>query len=216
MRFLKPLGSCLIITSNIFVSRLINGDYEGDFKNFKILVDTEGATDELLDACEINLSDFSIIIYDNVAVVDQDYMLMPIGAYVSQNFKDDLIHLGKENTTHFVKFGKPVKVKKQKDEKKDNLEKTKDLEQAAKDKFKGTEVDIRANIKKLPNMKFPSTELFEKMESEHIFTEMDKNLFKLFFGIFTDIISVKEPMYLREVMEKDENSSSIEPFATSW
>lgn len=234
MRFLAPLGSCLIITSNTFVSRIIEGEHEGDFKNFKILLDLEGATDDILSEYGINIEDFSTVVYDNVSVVEQDYLLIPIGPYVSEAFEEEMLMLGRDETTHIIKFGKDIKsrvkqekavptsapkAKKQKGKPElsedDELERALQLEIAAVNKFKGKEIDVRADIRKLPNMKMPTYEEWEKLEGQQVFADIDKNIFKMFFGIFKDIVAYKEPMYLREVNRKDANSSNLKPRPTN-
>jgi hypothetical protein len=203
------------VTNNKFVSRILDGEYDGDFRNFRIIIDEEGATDEVLEACEVSIEDFSIVIYDNVSVVEQDYMLVPVGAYVSEDFDDEVMQLGQEDTTHIIKFGKPVKAKKEKAEKGESKEKKSVdpllLEEGARNKFKTKEVDIREKIRKLPNMKFPTYEEFELLEGAKVLPNVDRNMFKLFFGILEPLVGVKEPYYLKEVTRTDANSGSIEP-----
>lgn len=111
MRCIKPLGNCLVITSNKQVTRLVDGDYEGDFRNFHVMVDVDGGTDELLKDASISPEDYTYVIYDNVGVVEQDVLIIPIGPIVSEIFESDMMYLGEDKNTHIIRFGKPIKSK---------------------------------------------------------------------------------------------------------
>jgi hypothetical protein len=109
MKCLRPLGNVLIVTSNKQVCRLIEGDYEGDFRNFHILFDTDGGTDELLQETGISPEDYTYVVYDNVGVIEQDKLIIPIGPIVSENFESEMMYLGEDRNTHILRFGKSIK-----------------------------------------------------------------------------------------------------------
>lgn len=231
MRCLKPLGSILVITSNKQVARLIDSEYEGDFRNYHILVDLEGATDELLEESGIHIEDYTYVVYDNVGVVTQDKLFIPIGPVVSEEFETEMMYLGEDKHTHILRFGKAIRTKERKVKDKEapkltreemkakreqeKLDKAKpvkteeELMADAKAKFKPKKENVGAKLKKLPNLKFPSLEDIELFESNKQFFIIDRNFVKFFFTVFQDKIGISEPNYVREVTRKDARSSSF-------
>lgn len=220
MRCLKPLGNILVVTSNRQVSRLIDGDFEGDFRNFHIMVDFEGATDELLEEAGISPNEYTYVLYDNVGIVEQDKLIIPIGPVVSESFESEMMYLGEDKNTHILRFGTPIKskAKKSKEEiqqereaKKAKSELTEEeMEMEVKKKFQPKKVDVSAKLKKLPNLTFPKFEDIEMFESNKQFFDIDRNLIKFFYAVFQDYIGIKEPNFVREVTRKDARSSSFE------
>lgn len=218
MRCLRPLGNILVITSNKQVSRLIEGDLEGDFRNFHILVDSEGGTDELLEDAGISPNEYTYVVYDNVGVVEQDKLIIPIGPIVSDSFEEELIYLGEDKNTHIIRFGKAIKKKVAPTSKEEKSSKSKtkveltdeEVRKAASEKFKTKKEDVSAKLKKLPNLNFPRFEDVELLESDKRFFDIDKNFIKFFYTIFQDYIGIKEPNFMREVTRKDASSSSID------
>lgn len=216
MRCLVPLGNILVVTSNKQVSRLIDGDYAGDFRNFHILVDTDGATDELLEESGISAEEYTYVVYDNVGVVDRDKLIIPIGPIVSEEFESEMLYLGEDKNTHIIRFGKSIKGKGSIKDKASMPTRTKkqelslDEEDAAvTSKFKPKKEDVQAKIKKLPNMTFPSFDSIELFESDKKFFQIDRNFIKLFYAMFQEYIGIKEHIYAKEVSTKDESSNSI-------
>lgn len=224
MRCVAPLGNCLLVTSNRQVSRLIDNEYEGDFRNFHIMVDVDGGTDELLQDAGIEIQSYSYIIYDNVGVVEQDKLLIPIGPIISEAFESEMMYLGEDKDTHIIRFGKAISKKPSSAPKKIEGEENKkqkkqpvskpipteeDIDDAAKRKFQAKKEDITEKLKKLPNMQFPSFEFMELFESDHKFQEIDRNFVKFFYTVFQDYIGLKEPNYIQEVTRKDAGSSSF-------
>lgn len=113
MRCLLSLGDTLVITRNPLVKRLIDNDVEGTFRNFHIIVDDSGASDELVTDYGIDINDYAYVIYDNSSVIDTSaYTLVPIGPYVSEEFYDELERLNDEDGTLLIlRYGQPVKSK---------------------------------------------------------------------------------------------------------
>ena len=230
MRCLCPLGNILVVTSNKQISRLIDSDFSGDFRNFHIVIDSEGATDELLENEGISPEEYTYVVYDNVGVVEQDKLLIPIGPYISEQFETEMLYLGEDQNTHILRFGKPVKDKKpvtkdsNNDSKKDTKIKSKksselsdeDLEEAQRLKFLPKKENVVDKLKKLPNMNFISLESIELFEATKIFFDIDRNFIKFFYTIFQNQIGVKEPNFMREVAKKDESSGSIRSKQASW
>lgn len=236
MRCLKPLGNILIVTSNRNVSRLIDNEIDGDFRNFHIVVDTYGGVDELLRDIGISPREYTYVVYDNVGVVSQDKLIIPIGPIISEEFETEMMYLGEDKDTHILRFGRPVKkkepkpdrsVKKTPEERKAEREAARaaseakrgsknkrhmtddEIEEAARKKFQPKKEDITVKLKKLPNLNFPSFEDIELFESDKRFFNVDKNFVKFFYTVFQDYIGVKEPNYMREVTRRDARSSSF-------
>lgn len=223
MRCLRPLGNILIITSNKQVSRLIDGDYDGHFRNFHILVDVEGATDETLENAGISPTEYSYVVYDNVGVVEQDKLIIPIGPIISEAFEAEMMYLGEDKNTHILRYGRAIKkapVRKTKEQRQEEALARKaannnselseeEISNAASMKFKPKKEDITVKLRKLPNLQFPKLEDFELFESNKQFFDIDRNFIKFFFTIFQTKIGIKEPNFVREVTRKDARSSDI-------
>lgn len=222
MRCLKPLGNILIVTSNRQVARIIDGDLEGDFRNFHIMVDYDGGTDELLEDAGISPDEYTYVVYDNVGVVEQDKLLIPIGPIVSEQFEEEMMYLGEDRNTHILRFGRPVKevnkgpkVKKTKEELESERKAKSSIsdeaaDEAARSKFQPKKVDVTTKLKKLPNLNFPKFEDLEFFESNKQFFDIDRNLIKFFYTVFQEYIGIKEPNFVREVTRRDARSSSID------
>lgn len=218
MRCIQPLGSCLIITSNKQVTRLIDLEEEGDFRNFHILYDPMGATDDLLDQAQLDPYDFNYVIYDNVGVIEQDKLIIPLGPIVSEEFEQEMLILGEDRNTHILRFGKSVSKKNTSDKKDKSVKNNKlekddlsdeDVANAARNKFIAKKEDVHVKLKKLPNLMFPKFEDIELLESNKQFFNIDRNFIKFFYTVFQEFIGIKEPNYVREVTKKDASSSSI-------
>lgn len=221
MKCLVPLGNCLVVTSNKQVSRLIDMEYDGEFRNFRILVDLEGATDELLDSANISADEYTFVVYDNVGIVDQDKLIIPIGPITSDVFNSEMMYLGEDINTHIIKFGKSIKKnikniksekeisnKSKKHDKSNDMTDEEVYEESVKT-FKPKKVDVAATLKKLPNLNFPNFDDIERLEGNKQFFNIDRNFVKLFYTIFQSYIGVKEVNFMKEVSKKDEGSCNI-------
>lgn len=215
MRCLKPFGSCLICTANRQVIRLIDNEYEGDFRNFHIIFDPEGATDTMLENASVSPNEYTFVIYDNVAVTEQNKLIIPIGPNVSDLFHEEMILLGEDENTHIIKFGrgKPAKsAPKSKGSGKGKQEAPvtdDDIEAAAKRKFQLSKKDVEADLAKMPSLNYMSYDEMENLESTKTFGMVDKGFLKTFYIIFGKFLGIKEPNFVREVSRKDESSSSV-------
>lgn len=109
MRCLLPLGNVLIVTSNRLLTRLVDGEYNGRYRNFHIVIDTDGATDEALEDMGISPEEYNYVIYDNVGVIEQDKLIIAIGSIVSEEFEQEMYYLGEDKDTHIVRYGTPIK-----------------------------------------------------------------------------------------------------------
>lgn len=240
MRCLLSLGDTLVITRNPLVKRLIDNDVEGTFRNFHIIVDDSGASDELVSDYGINIDDYAYVIYDNSSVIDTSaYTLVPIGPYVSEEFYDELERLNDEDGTLLIlRYGQPVKSKHTKAKTLDQLdeeatmeevevdpkEKRKrskskskkpelspeELELAAVNKFKPVKETVDSKLKKVPSLKFPTYEEFELLESSKMFSMVDKNLMKILYTMLKPFIGLNEGSFMKEVSRRDEGSSSFD------
>lgn len=229
MRCLKPLGNILIITSNKQVSRLIDGDFDGHFRNFHILIDIEGATDDALENAGISVDQYSYVVYDNVGIIGQDKLIIPIGPIISEAFEEEMMYLGEDKNTHIMRFGRPAKkprIPKSKEQKELEAQSRKsgsrnkelsedEISDAGSFKFKPKKEDITAKLRKLPNLQFPKLEDFEMFESDKKFFKIDANFIKFFYTIFQTKIGIKEPNFVREVNRPDARSSDFSQRAAS-
>lgn len=239
MRCLLSLGDTLVITRNPLVKRLIDNDVEGTFRNFHIIVDDSGASDELVSDYGINIDDYVYVIYDNSSVIDTSaYTLVPIGPYVSEEFYDELERLNDEDGTLLIlRYGQPVKSKHAKAKTLDQLDEEatmeeevepnqkhkkskskfkkpelspEELELAAVNKFKPVKETVDSKLKKVPSLKFPTYEEFELLESSKMFSMVDKNLMKILYTMLKPFIGLNEGSFMKEVSRRDEGSSSFD------
>ena len=72
MRTLWNYGSILLVTSNRFVNRLIDDAETNNFRNATIVIDTDGATDDIMEDYGYAPTDFDFVILDNMGVTDCD------------------------------------------------------------------------------------------------------------------------------------------------
>jgi hypothetical protein len=200
MRVLSQFNQSLIVSRNETLSRFIEGQFDGYYKNLRIIIDPQGNTDDLFNEYSVNTEDYDFVIYDNVGTLDFDYILVPISEYVTDWFYNEITYMDINKVT-FILFGKATK-----SNIKEKIEQSL-KEQAEQDEFEAEAAihksDSKSQLKdktsKLIPMKFPSFEEVEKFESQHIMYNANQALIKLFYNIFKDTIGLTESQFISGV-----------------
>lgn len=178
MRCLVPLGNILIVSSNRMVSRLIDGEFDGEFRNFRILIDTEGATDDVLDMANVSPDEYTFVVYDNVGITEQDKLLIPIGHKVSEIFEGDMMLLGEDQNTHILRFGKAqAGMKGSKIDPNTGIKKTK--EELAEERKAAAEAKKAAAAAKKVKTELSEEEMEEQIKSKFTIDKKDDVVKKL-------------------------------------
>ena len=106
LKCLYPYGTIGVFTGNQSIGRLIDNDSEGGFKNISIVMVSDNDLQEALERDQVYDGKYDFFIYDNVGCTDFDYMLVPIGNFLSDALATDLEYIIDEKNVHIIKFGK--------------------------------------------------------------------------------------------------------------
>lgn len=214
MRCLLNHGSILVITTSRYVARLIDNELEGGFRNIRIIVDEDGAVDDIYDEYGVAVGDYDYEILDNVGAVEYDLLLVPISSRVSDTFRMDIEPVLDLPSTVIMHLG----VKPKTESKKSSASKKK-VEVAADDSSydptskwrRKTEEEVI--IEKLSGdgqwSPLPSLQDIETLEASRIFYTVDRTLASQIYKALTGYLNIEERIFIKEVTMKDEGSSYI-------
>lgn len=228
MKALFNYGSILVVSNNKQLRRLTIGSDDGmTFRNITIVVDEDGATDEVYEEYGFAKDDFDFVILDNVGVPECDIRIFLFGADSEVAYQDEidmLIDAGEAKNMRIVQFGRAQKsdvksAKKDKKDKKDvkadpQVEEQVEAEQVEYDpaeKFKSLEERNLREIQKeqTVNVQFPSFQDIETVEGEHKFYEVNNALIPFLHSILEPVIGVDAGQFRKEVKKTDESSGYI-------
>ena len=213
LRAVKHYGNILVISSNTALRRLVDSEDEGGFRNIRIIVDEEGATDDILEGEGITEQDFDFIILDNMGMINHDVCFVPIGIAHSESFDEDVKALVREEPekVYVVQFGRKPK---QEGKLKDRKTQQTDEDWKPEDKFKKADQAVQKNpITVAP---WPTYETIEAVEATHYLPVISDALVKLFYDVFKNILAVDFMKYKKEVAQKDDCSGYIKSINTVW
>lgn len=213
MRSLFNHGSILVITTNKYLTRLIDGELEGGFRNVRIIVDSDGAVDDIRQEYGIAPGDFDFEILDNVGAVDYDLLMVPISNHISDTFRYEIEPLLDLDTTAVIRFGQKSKSSGSKAPSKRS--KPTEEEQANYNPLskwrRKSEEDII--IEKLSGdgqwATFPTFQDIETLESTYIFYPVERNLAMILHKVLGPYLNIDERFFVKEVTSKDESSGHI-------
>lgn len=223
MRVLEPFGSLVVVTSNRQLCRLIDGMFEGEWRNIKIIVDTQGALDETLEIHGVDDSDYDFMILDNVGAISYDKILVPLGEAHSIVFDEDLHAMEEDANVFFVQFGKAQKklaLPKEKLNPKMKLDTKRIMRKEAKadvvvdasspteepeTKWEKQQVEQgKPSIRKsIPSVPFPSYQRIEEVEANHVFSMVENNLIKALYDIFKEDLSISQQDFTKRLRDKE-------------
>ena len=213
IRSLFNHGSILVITTNKYLSRLIDGEVEGGFRNVRIIVDEDGAVDDIREEYGIAPGDFDFEIMDNVGAIDYDLLLIPISNHISESFRYEIEPTLDLDTTSVIRFGTKAKTSAKKaPSRKDKPTEEEQANYDPRSKWKRkSEEDII--IEKLSGdgqwAPFPTFQDIETLEASYVFYTVDRNLAMILYKILGPYLNIDERFFVKEVTARDENSGHI-------
>lgn len=221
IKTLYNYGTIGVYTSNRLLSRLIENELEGGFKNVRIVVSPEADLESAKESDDYYRDKYDFIIYDNIGAVDYDVMLVILTNRLSDSFVTDLVYIAGDDKTHMIKFGSPAPVKQEAKEKPQKVKKAEDktAEEIEEDRqfnkwnIEKTDEDILQEMlssKDLKWCKFPTMDAIEAMESRYIMMTPDDTLIRELYKVFGEAISVDERQFTKGARVKDESCSTID------
>ena len=220
IKVLSNYGTVCVYSSNRMLTRLIENDMEGGFKNIRIMVSTEADLDACKESDEWYKGKYDFCIYDNMNIQSYDILICLVTNRLSETYVQDLTYLITDPKVHIIKFGAPAPITKDKNEKPKKETKPKggaveeDFDDTEFNKWHVEKTDEELLTEALSNRetkwcKFPSLESIDQMESRHIMLTPDDGLIKELFRLFGEKLNVDERMFTKGARVKDESSSDI-------
>lgn len=200
MKVLGQFNQSLIVSRNETLSRFIEGEFDGYYKNLRIIIDPQGNTDDIINDYNVNIEDYDFIIYDNVGTIDFDYILVPISEYVTDWFYNEITYMDINKVT-FILFGKVSKsnIKEKIEQSLKEQQEADEFESEAAIHKSDSKSQLKDKTSKLVPMKFPTMEEIEKFESQGVMYNANSTLIKLFYNIFKDSIGLTESQFISGV-----------------
>jgi len=214
LRALHKHGSICLLSSNRIVSRLIEDDDNGGFRNIRVIVDEDGATDTVYQEYGINQNDFDFIILDNMGSVEYDLLLVPVGLVTTEEFQADIDLLKREANSRFIQFGKggksrkaskPTKPIKSNNQRRGKHEESEEDDDNPADQFK-VEISLDEEFKvgeRWYNCSYPTWEDIEKMEALYKFPIPSAELITALYDIFKIQIGLDKRTFEKEMKIED-------------
>ncbi len=218
IKLLYNYGTVAVYTSNRTLTRLIDSELEGGFRNVRVVINPEADLDEMKASDDWRKDKYDFIIYDNVGAVDYDVIICILTNRLSESYVQDLLFIIQDDKTRIIRFGAPAPaVKKEKSNKKpiakENVpEPEEDDRKFNKWRVEKTDEDVLQELltdRKSPWHKFPSFEMIENMEGRHIMPTPEDSLIRDLYDIFGKELSIDLRMFMKGARVKDESSSDI-------
>ena len=224
IKALYPYGTIGVFTSNRTLTRLIDNELEGGFRNIRVVVSPEADLEAAHESDQYYKNKYDFTIYDNMGAIDYDVLICIVTNRLSESYIGDLVYIANDSKTKIIKFGSPAPTpKSQKDEEK-ATKKVKKAEDKTEEEIEEdrqfnkwqitkTDEDILQELlanKEYRWCKFPTFDAIELMESRHTMMVPDDTLIKELYKIFGEVISVDERQFTKGARVKDESSSTID------
>lgn len=239
MRTLWNYGSILVITSNEQLFRLIDDRELNGFRNSTIIVEPDGAIDEITVNYGIAREDYDFIIMDNTAFTEYDLLFLLLGTKSSESFAEDVELLTVDDEDHqrvfLLQYGMEKKDSKYTKGSKDTKGSTRDKinrkdresREAIKDDNAQNEIiedlydpadKFRDKIEAAKtmesrlnkyNVSFPTFQEIEMVEAEHKFYNVHSSLIKVLYDAFGSELGIDLIQFRKELRKKDEGRSYI-------
>lgn len=216
IKVLYNYGTVAVYTSNKFLSRLIENELEGGFRNVRIVVNTESDLEEAKLSDEYFKNKYDFVIFDNMGATAYDTLICIVTNRLSESFVSDLVYIAKDEKTNIIKFGTPAALDKSghkgaKPNKEEDKDETDDSTFNKWDQEKTDEETLRELLqdKDLKWCKFPSYDSIELMESRFQMIVPDDTLIKELYKVFGKVLSIDERQFTKGARLKDEGCSLI-------
>lgn len=211
---LSLYGTVAIYTSNRMMTRLIENELEGGFKNIRVVVSPEADLEFIKESDEYLPGKYDYLIYDNVGALDYDILIAVVTNRLSESYTYDLVALSADKKTRMLKFGSPAPALKT--GKSSKAKKGEAAEEEAEDfnKWSNEKTDEEIFQEMINDhdsawVKFPSFEEIELMESRHNMMCPNDTLIKELYKIFGEHIAVDLRQFTKGARIKDESGSDI-------
>lgn len=224
IKTLRAFGSILVITPNKQLNRLVEDVDTRTCRDITIIIDTDGTADDAYTEYDVDQKDYDFVILDNMAAIDYDVLLVPLGELSSPDFDDDLqllINSDEASKIKIIQFGKTLskqnsnkhsasEVKQPKKSTSNNsTDVSNDEDYDPAEKFR-----VKQEVKKVEGIKtykckFPVYEDIEVVESEHRFYIPDEGMCSAFYDIFKNQVQTNSNDFRKVVQKKDEYSGYI-------
>ncbi len=207
MQTLHRYGRVCVISSNKYLSRLIDGTFEDDFCGIHVVVVN---SDEDISSFDFDTYDYTIV--DGVVVQGADRIIAVVGHKVSLTFGYELEAVVGNDNFHLIKCGmkpKTAPVKKSKD-KTTEAEVDDHENDWAKDISTQQKLSDLFMSKKSEWIPFMSLTEMENLEGEHKWSLINKVAYKRFYEIIGASLGIDEYTYLKGGGMKDEDGDSVD------
>lgn len=217
IKVLYNYGTVAVYTSNRTLSRLIENELEGGFRNVRVVVNPEADLDDMKESDDWRRDKYDFIIYDNVGAVDYDMIICILTNRLSESYVQDLLYIIQDSKTKLIRFGSPAPALKDTKAKKAASDKNgqepgEDDREFNKWQVTKTDEDVLKELldeRKSTWHKFPSFEMIEDMEGRHKMPTPDDSLIKDLYSMFGEHLSIDLRMFTKGARVKDESSSDI-------
>lgn len=212
LKALYNYGTIVLFTTNRSVSRLIENEEDGGFKNIRIIVSPEADLDGAKDAIGFHSNDYDFVIYDNIGAVDYDMLIAMVTNRLSDSYVQDLLYICSDPKTHILKFGKPAPGGKTPPKKNTKVAVANDAEVDNKWQNEKSDEDV---LRELLNdhskqwIPFPSMEDIELVESRGFLMTPPDLMLRELYRLLGKYLHVDERQFMKGARLKDESSSNI-------
>lgn len=218
IKALYNYGTIAVYTSNKSMSRLIENELEGGFKNVVIIVSPESDLEGTKQADDYFTGKYDFVIFDNMGATDYDMLIAILTNRLSESYMQDLLYICADPKTHILKFGNPAPSpkgeKKSKPSKKSSQEADEQDANSDFNKWQVVKTDEEVlqeilNDKQSKWIKFPTMEAIELMEGRHYMMTPDDGMIKELYKLFGTKLSVDIRQFTKGARVKDESSSDV-------
>lgn len=217
IKVLYNYGTIAVYSSNKYLTRLIENEMEGGFRNVRVVVNTEADLDAVKESDEYFRDKYDYIIYDNMGAIDYDMLICLVTNRLSENYVNDLVYVASDNKTKMLKFGTPAPALKS--ERPQKASKSKSESEGESDdrdfnkwNVEKSDEEILAERLAADNLRwcrFPTFESIELMEARHQMIVPDDTLIKELYQLFGTVLAVDERQFTKGARLRDEGSSLI-------
>lgn len=216
IKVLYNYGTVAVYSSNKYLTRLIENEMEGGFRNVRIIVNTEADLESVKESDEYFKDKYDYIIYDNMGAIDYDMLICLVTNRLSESYVNDLVYIASDPKTTMIKFGTPAPVvKAAKPEKPakgvqvDETEDNRDFNKWTVEKSDEESLTELLESRELKWCKFPTFDAIELMESRYQMIVPDDTLIRELYRLFGTVLAVDERQFTKGARLRDEGSSLI-------
>jgi len=208
MQVIHRYGRVCVISTNKYLSRLIDGTFEDDFCGIHIII---AKTEE--DISNFDFGAYDYVIVDGVVIKNADKIIAVVGHKVSLNFGYELEALVDHEDFNLLKCGdRPKAVTTKKNSKTTNSSDDNDNHENdwAKDVSAQEKLSELFSVKKSEWIPFMSSADFEMLEGEHKWSTINKTMYSRIYDIIGANLGIDKYTYMKGGSIKDENGDCFD------